>query len=296
MTRVAIVTDSASDLPHEEAAAAGITVVPLIVSFGAETFKAGVDLSADEFWRADDRARRAVPHDRRRRTRRLPAGLPRRRSTAGPTRSSPSMSRGPCPATIKAAEVARALMPDREIHIVDSTSASMGVGLLAQMGADLAAAGVSAAEIARILDLRKEDLASTSLSTRWSSSSAAAGSAGARAAIGTMLNVKPIITIKNGSWRRRNASGRARRRASEPLELLTQKPLERASPPPHRRGRPRRLPARVQAARSSTSRGPVDGRRAVGRAAPGPGLRRRRRALQVTDRAPALPTRAVGCR
>ena len=51
MTRVAIVTNSASDLPHEEAAAAGIAVVPLIVTFGAETFKAGVDLSVDEFWR-----------------------------------------------------------------------------------------------------------------------------------------------------------------------------------------------------------------------------------------------------
>ena len=51
MTRVAIVTDSASDLPHEEAAAAGIAVVPLIVNFGAETYKAGVDLSVDEFWR-----------------------------------------------------------------------------------------------------------------------------------------------------------------------------------------------------------------------------------------------------
>ena len=35
MSRVAIVTDSASDLPPEVAERSGITVVPLVVSFGA---------------------------------------------------------------------------------------------------------------------------------------------------------------------------------------------------------------------------------------------------------------------
>ena len=39
MTRVAIVTDSASDLPPDVAAAAGITIVPLVVNFGRETFR-----------------------------------------------------------------------------------------------------------------------------------------------------------------------------------------------------------------------------------------------------------------
>jgi len=48
--RVAIVTDSASDFNPARAAELGITVVPLIVSFGNETFSAGVNLSIDEFW------------------------------------------------------------------------------------------------------------------------------------------------------------------------------------------------------------------------------------------------------
>ena len=50
MSRVAIVTDSASDLPPDRAAALGILVVPLAVTFGAQSYKAGVDLSVDEFW------------------------------------------------------------------------------------------------------------------------------------------------------------------------------------------------------------------------------------------------------
>jgi len=50
LPRVAIFTDSASDLDPAIAAAEGITVIPLHVSFGPETFKAGVDLSNDAFW------------------------------------------------------------------------------------------------------------------------------------------------------------------------------------------------------------------------------------------------------
>src|SRR6476469_2146606 len=50
VSRVALVTDSASDLPPAVAKAAGITVVPLVVSFGAESFRADVNLTPDECW------------------------------------------------------------------------------------------------------------------------------------------------------------------------------------------------------------------------------------------------------
>src|SRR5262245_18943149 len=50
MSRVAIVTDSASDLPPDRAAALGIRVVPLVVNFGLQSYKAGVDISVEDFW------------------------------------------------------------------------------------------------------------------------------------------------------------------------------------------------------------------------------------------------------
>ena len=49
MPEVAIVTDSASDLPPSLVAEHEITVVPLVVRFGAETFLDG-QLSIEEFW------------------------------------------------------------------------------------------------------------------------------------------------------------------------------------------------------------------------------------------------------
>src|SRR5918999_539428 len=49
MARVAIVTDSTSDLPPDLVVRHGITVVPLNVHFGEEVFRDGVDLTTDAF-------------------------------------------------------------------------------------------------------------------------------------------------------------------------------------------------------------------------------------------------------
>ena len=49
MSRVAIVTDSASDFDPARAASLGISIVPLLVTFGSETYSAGVDLTTDQF-------------------------------------------------------------------------------------------------------------------------------------------------------------------------------------------------------------------------------------------------------
>jgi len=226
VTRVAIVTDSASDLPHEEAAAAGIAVVPLIVNFGPQTFKAGVDLSVDEFWQRMTAPDAPFPTT----AAAAPGEFQQIYQAAFDAGADAIVSvhvAGTLSGTIKAAEVAKSLMPDREILIVDSTSASMGVGLLALMGADLASRGVSAAEIARILTSRTKDIGVYLCLDTLEFLKRGGRISGARAAIGTMLNVKPIITIKDGiveQAERVRTRAKARERA---LELLLHKPLER---------------------------------------------------------------------
>lgn len=48
---VRVVIDSTADVPSERARELGITVVPLAVSFGEETYLDGVNLDGDEFYR-----------------------------------------------------------------------------------------------------------------------------------------------------------------------------------------------------------------------------------------------------
>jgi len=226
MSNIAIVTDSASDLTPEAAKAVGITVVPLIVSFGTESFRAGVELSTESFWQ-----RMTAPD----------APFP---TTAA---SSPGTFRDAFEAcfaagadavvcvdvaetlsgTIKSARVAAGLLAEREIHVVDSLSASMGTGLLALMGAELAAAGRTATEIAAALEDRRSDIDLYVVLDTLAYLRKGGRISGPQAAIGTLLSVKPIITVRSGlveTADRPRTRAKARERV---LELLSAKPLER---------------------------------------------------------------------
>jgi len=50
MPDVAVVTDSVADIPPKVAEELGITVVPLVVRFGTDLYRDGLDLSSDQFY------------------------------------------------------------------------------------------------------------------------------------------------------------------------------------------------------------------------------------------------------
>ncbi len=228
MSHVAIVTDSVSDLPPDVAAKQGIVVVPLTVTFGAESFRVNVDLDTDQFW-----ARMTAPD----------APFPKTAAAApgdflavfqkafddGADAIVCVDCSADLSATYQSATIAAGMLPEREIHVVDSRSASMGIGMLAQLAAELAAEGVSAAEIARVLEQRKLDLDLYVALDTLEYLKRGGRISGARAAIGTMLSVKPIITVVDGVVENADRA-RSRAKARErTLELLTAKPLERAT-------------------------------------------------------------------
>ena len=226
MGRVAIVTDSAADLDPARAAALGISVVPLAVSFGEETFKAGVDLTSAAFW-----VRMTAPEAPFPKTAASSPGdfqaVYERAFADGADAVVSVHVAGTLSGTMKSAEIARGLMAEREIHVVDSTSASMGEGLLAELGVQLAAHGVSATEIARVLADRAADLNVYVALDTLEYLKRGGRISGAQAAIGTLLSVKPIITIKDGkveATERVRTKSKARERV---IELLSARPVER---------------------------------------------------------------------
>ena len=148
MNAVAVVTDSASDIPPETAERLGITVVPLIVNFGSESYKAGVDLSTDEFWQRMTAPEAPFPT--------TAASSPgdfkevyERLFAEGAEAIVSIHVASTLSGTIKSAQVARDMLPDREIHIVDSLGASMAEAILAEMAVELAASGASGGSAAR---------------------------------------------------------------------------------------------------------------------------------------------------
>lgn len=226
MTRISIVTDSTADLAPEVAAAAGLRVVPLYVRFGAEEFQAGVDLSTEQFW-----------------TRMLAPGavIP---STAAP---SPGAFRETfeacfaegaeaivCPligsklsATFQSANLAAQMLPDLEIHLIDTGSTSMSTGIAALLASEMAAAGTPAPEIAAGIRDRLPDIDLFVAVDTLEYLKKGGRLSAAQAAIGAILSVKPIITVRDGivvSAERQRTRGKARQRV---IELVTEEPLER---------------------------------------------------------------------
>ncbi len=225
MPRVAIVTDSASDLPPGVAAAAGIAVVPLEVTFGSERFRAGVDLSTDQFWERMLAPSAPFPTTAAASPGEFKAAFEAAFAAGADAVVFVSVGQR-LSGTFSAARVASELPPERDVHIVDSSSASMGEGLLALLGVELGRAGSTGEEVASTLRKRAADIDLFVALDTLEYLKKGGRISPAQAAIGGLLQVKPIITIKEGvveTADRVRTRSKARERV---VELLTAKPVE----------------------------------------------------------------------
>jgi len=191
-----VVTDSTSDMTQEQARELGVTVVPLIVRFGEEQFRDGVDLDADAFYR------------------RLTTGK------VHPTTSQPppeefnavykALLRDPADSvvsihissklsgTLQSAHLAVQELGPERIHLVDSESVSAGLQLLVRGAVDDIAHGCEPVEVVdRARELRRRIGIYVLLDTL--TYLQRGGRIGrAQALVGGLLNVKPVLVVDDG--------------------------------------------------------------------------------------------------
>ncbi|MEK4852680.1 DegV family protein [Paenibacillus sp. FSL H7-0756] len=196
MNRTVIVTDSTSDIPPALAEQYGIEVVPLTLMFGEEAFRDNVDMTPEQFYE------------------RLP------RSPQLPTTSQPSpveymnvyrniqekhpgssilsfhISSG-LSGTYQSAVMAKSMLEEdgEAITVVDSLSASYGFGFMVVEAARLAEQGHAPAEIlAKVESLRQSRKLYFLVDTlEYLQKGGRIGKASA--ILGTLLNIKPILSI-----------------------------------------------------------------------------------------------------
>jgi DegV family protein with EDD domain len=226
VARVAFVTDSASDLDPAQARADGIEIVALSVTFGDESFRAGEDLSTAEFWERMTAPGAPFPKTAAASPGEFKAVYDRVFADGAEAivsiHVSPLLS-----GAMKSAEVAKGLLPDKEIHLVDSQGASMAQGILAYLGLEMAKLGVSAEEIARVLNERASDLRMyVSLETLEYLKKGGRIS-GAQAAIGTLLSVKPIIAVEAGVVETADKPRTRAKSRERCIDLICARPIER---------------------------------------------------------------------
>lgn len=227
--RIGVVTDSASDLPATVAQAEGIVVVPLDVRLGTMAVETVRGLEPAEFWRLASQS----------------ADLP---ETSAPSPGAfaeafTELAAKGCEAvvcitissalsaTFEAARQAAAAVADTvSVRVVDSRFATMGEGLLVLEAAALAKGAGSLEEVVGSLESAIGRLAVTGTLDTLDNLKRGGRIGGAQAFIGSLLQVKPVVEVRDGV-----VEGESRQRTrARSLRYLADKvaaigPLERIS-------------------------------------------------------------------
>ena len=152
---VRILTDSTADLTHEDAAALGVTVVPLTLNFGDEHYLDGVDLTPEEFFERLETAEKLPTTSQPTPESFLTAFEAAR--DAGDELVCVLLS-STLSGTFQSATIAKEEAGYDGIYLVDSKNVTLATQLLVRRAVDLAASGKSGAEIAADLESARERL------------------------------------------------------------------------------------------------------------------------------------------
>lgn len=193
---VRVVTDSGADLSPELCAEYGIEVVPLTITFGTQEFKDGVDLGKDAFL---ERLKTSpdMPFTTQPSPADFAAVFERLRDEGVEQVISVHLS-SKLSGTHQSAALGARQVEGIEVRVIDSLSASLGIGLLAIEAAKSAASGQTMDEISRRLEVLRDRIG---LFFRVDTLEYLAknGRIGrAQALLGGMLSIKPVLTVNSG--------------------------------------------------------------------------------------------------
>ena len=193
---IKVVTDSTADLPEELVREHDIKIVPAYVLVGGKTYRDGIDISQDEIYRRMVEMEQTVttsqppPSDFAEVFRSLLKDADHIISIQVTSKLS-----GIYASALSAKDM---LEEGSRIHVVDSQLTSMGMGMLAVMAARLAEAGDTIENIVNEVKLAitNTNIWATFDTLKYLHRGGRIGKA--KALVGSMLNIKPLLTMRNG--------------------------------------------------------------------------------------------------
>lgn len=194
MTNISIVTDSAASIPENIVQDLGITVLPFNINFGGKTFREGVDITKEDYYarlRQGQMPKTSQPS---------PGAfyeVYKKLSKDFDTIISIHIGRK-ISGALNSAKVAREMLKEKDIEVVDSESLTMVQGFMVMAAAAEAKAGKTKQEILQTVERLKSEvfgyIAVPTLKYLRESGRINAG----KALLGSFLSIKPIFTLNNG--------------------------------------------------------------------------------------------------
>lgn len=196
MSKIAVITDTDSNLPLQLAKKFDITEVPILIQFGEESFQDMYQINNPELFTRIDRERKLPKTSAPSTGQFLEAFKSAFKKGAESIlclNISSEMS-----ATYTAARQAAEMIPDKRIEVIDTRSLAMGQGYMVLAAAETVAHGGTLEDaIAAAEDVRKRTSLFGALATlKYIAMSGRVGYL--TAGIASVLEVKPILGLQNG--------------------------------------------------------------------------------------------------
>ncbi len=197
MTGIRIVTDSACDLLDETLDELRITMVPLRIRFGTDEFVDRRELSTKDFWyRCTNSAE--LPSTAAPSPGQFQAAFEEIADTGASGIVCINLS-SRMSATIESARRAASELSERiPVRVVDSLTATLGIGLVATEAARLATTGATLDEVEKCAVDSTKVLKLFGAIDTLENLKKGGRIGGARAALGSMLAIKPVIEVRDG--------------------------------------------------------------------------------------------------
>ncbi len=197
MTKVAFVIDSSTYLPADLAGDFPISVAPLMIIWSGEELRDGVDIEPEDFYR-----RLSVAKEMPSTSQPSPAVVKEhydRWLSEGYEILSVFIS-SKFSGTVASGEQALASLPGKPIELVDSLTASMGVGWAVLAAARAAAKGANLAHCKAIVERTLENSGIVLMVDTLEFLHRGGRIGGAKRFLGSLLNLKPILEVRDGGF------------------------------------------------------------------------------------------------
>ncbi len=194
---IRVVTDSTCDLPAGYYQQFGITVVPINIQFGTDTYLDGVTIDRSTFYRKIEEL-----------------GILPKTSQPSPSQFEQVYRQladdgavdilsvhvtAKLSGTCQSAELAKGMVADSvRVHVFDSAGGSVGLGFMAVEAARMAKAGKSIDEILQRLEVMRSrmQVILTVQDLRFAQMSGRVGRL--QSSLSSLLNIKPVVTLDDG--------------------------------------------------------------------------------------------------